>query len=500
MNAAIIDSTTSPLAAFHPAVAAWFNQHFAVPTTAQARAWPFIQAGYSTLVAAPTGSGKTLTAFLCTLDTFVRDALAHDGTLPDATLTVYVSPLKALSNDIHANLNLPLAGIAAELARRHLPVPMIRTAVRTGDTPLSERAALIKRAPHILVTTPESLYVLLTSTSGRRMLATARTVIVDEIHALANNKRGSHLALSLERLDALAGRKLTRIGLSATQKPVEAVARFLVGGGNDMPLDCAIVDMGHQRERDLALELPPTPLEAVMANDVWESVYDRIAELIAAHRTTLVFVNSRRMAERAARHLAERLGHEAIAAYHGSLAKTQRLNAEQRLKQGKLKALVATASLELGIDIGAIDLVCQLGSPHAIAPFLQRVGRAGHQVGSVSKGRLFPLSRDDLIECTALLDCVRRGELETLHIPSAPLDVLAQQLVAETACADWDENALFACIARAAPYAALTRTQFNDVLIMLAQGFTTQRGPRAAYVHRDVANGIVRGRRGAARN
>ncbi|WP_231752918.1 DEAD/DEAH box helicase [Burkholderia sp. TSV86] len=491
---------TGALDAFHPAVAAWFAGTFATPTDAQALAWPHIKAGRSTLVAAPTGSGKTLTAFLSALDDLVRDALAHGGALPDTTLVIYVSPLKALSNDIRVNLAAPLAGVAAELARRGLPVPNIRTAVRTGDTPSAERAALRKRAPHIVVTTPESLYVLLSSESGRRMLENARTVIVDEIHALANNKRGSHLALSLERLDALAGRRLTRIGLSATQRPIDAVARFLVGARadtGDAPLDCAIVDTGHARERDLALELPPVPLGPVMATDVWERVYDRIAELAAAHRTTLVFVNTRRMAERAARHLAQRVGADAIAAHHGSLAKEHRLDAEQRLKSGRLKLLVATASLELGIDIGDVDLVCQLGSPRAIAPLLQRVGRSGHQVGGMPKGRLFPLSRDELVECAALLDCVRRGELDLLRMPRAPLDVLAQQIVAETACREWDEDALYRCVTQAAPYAALTRESFDGVLKMLAEGFVGRRGPRAAYLHRDVVSRTVRARRGA---
>jgi ATP-dependent Lhr-like helicase len=482
---------------FHPAVAAWFRRTFAAPTDAQALAWPHIEAGRSTLVAAPTGSGKTLTAFLCAIDALVRDALAHDGTLPDATLVVYVSPLKALSNDIHVNLDAPLAGISESLAQLGLPVPGIRTAVRTGDTTQAERAALRKRAPHILVTTPESLYVLLSSTSGRKMLSDVRTVIVDEIHALANSKRGSHLALSLERLDALTGRALPRIGLSATQKPIDAVARFLVGNDGTAPRDCAIVDTGHARERDLALELPRVPLEPVMATDVWEQVYDRIAELAAVHRTTLVFVNTRRTAERTARHLADRLGRDAIAAHHGSLAKEHRFDAEQRLKRGELKLLVATASLELGIDIGDVDLVCQVGSPRGIAPFLQRVGRSGHQVGGVPKGRLFPLSRDELVECAALLDCVRHGELDTLRIPVAPLDVLAQQIVAEVACAEWNEDALFRCFTRAAPYAGLPRARFDDVMRMLAEGFSGRRGVRAAYLHRDLVGGTVRGRRNA---
>ncbi|WP_341319026.1 DEAD/DEAH box helicase [Paraburkholderia sp. IMGN_8] len=492
-------SAARALDGFHPAVAGWFLRTFPAPTDAQAAAWPQIRRGRSTLVAAPTGSGKTLTAFLSTLDDLVHQGLANGGVLPDETLVVYVSPLKALSNDIRLNLQMPLQGIAEELAQRGLPPLDIRTAVRTGDTTQQERNALKKRAPHILVTTPESLYVLLGSDSGRRMLSTVRTMIVDEIHALAGSKRGSHLALSLERLDALCQRRLPRIGLSATQKPVSAVARFLVGGASidsEVPAACAIIDVGHIRERDLALELPPVPLEAVMPNEVWERVYDRLAELIALHRTTLIFVNTRRMAERAARHLTERLGKEAVAAHHGSLAKEHRFDAEQRLKRGELRVLIATASLELGIDIGDVDLVCQMGSPRAIAPFLQRVGRSGHHVGGMPKGRLFPTSRDDLIECAALLDCVRRGELDALRIPRAPLDVLAQQIVAEVSSAEWNEDALFELMRRAAPYAGLEREQYDAVLRMLVEGYTSRNGPRGAYIHRDVVSGTLRGRRG----
>nr|WP_244862821.1 DEAD/DEAH box helicase [Paraburkholderia aspalathi] len=491
--------TPGALDDFHPAVASWFLKTFPAPTDAQAAAWPQIRSGRSTLVAAPTGSGKTLTAFLSALDELVQQGLANGGALPDETLVVYVSPLKALSNDIRINLEVPLQGIAAELEARGLPPLDIRTAVRTGDTTQQERNALKKRAPHILVTTPESLYVLLGSDSGRRMLSTVRTVIVDEIHALAGSKRGSHLALSLERLDALCQRRLPRIGLSATQKPVSAVARFLVGGASiesDIPADCAIIDVGHIRERDLALEIPPVPLEAVMPNEVWERIYDRLAELIAMHRTTLIFVNTRRMAERAARHLTERLGKDAVAAHHGSLAKEHRFDAEQRLKRGELRVLIATASLELGIDIGDVDLVCQMGSPRAIAPFLQRVGRSGHHVGGMPKGRLFPASRDDLIECAALLDCVRRGELDALRIPRAPLDVLAQQIVAEVSSAEWSEDALFEMLRRAAPYAGLEREQYDAVLRMLAEGYTSRHGPRGAYIHRDAVSGTLRGRRG----
>lgn len=480
------------LGGLHPAVAGWFAHAFPAPTQAQIAAWPAIAAGRDTLVAAPTGSGKTLTAFLTAIDTLVREGLSQG--LPDTTLVLYVSPLKALSNDIHINLDAPLEGIRAELAALGLPDVAIRTAVRTGDTPQSERALHRKRPPHILATTPESLYVLLGSESGRAMLAGVRTVIVDEIHALVQNKRGSHLALSLERLDALTGRRATRVGLSATQKPIEEVAKFLTGAG---ARDCAIVDIGHARQRDLALELPPVPLEAVMSNAQWELVYSRIAELVEQHATTLVFVNTRRMAERAARHLGELLGKEHVAAHHGSLAKELRLDAEQRLKRGGLKVLVATASLELGIDIGDVELVCQIGSPRSIAAFLQRVGRAGHQVGGVPKGRLFAATRDELMECAALLDSVRRGELDALIMPPAPRDVLAQQIVAEVAAREWDEDELFALVRRAWPYASLPREEFDGLLKMLAEGFSTRYGQRASYLHRDAVHRKLRGRKGA---
>ncbi len=483
-------------ASFHPAVDRWFRKHFAAPTEAQAGAWPAIQAGQNVLVAAPTGSGKTLAAFLAAIDSLVRRGV--DAPLPDETLVVYVSPLKALSNDIQKNLSLPLAEIREELKTLDLPDVEIRILVRTGDTPQAERAGMRKRPPHIVVTTPESLYVLLGSESGRKMLATTQTVIVDEIHALAGNKRGSHLALSLERLAALTIKPPVRIGLSATQKPIGEIARFLVGERETgKRADCAIIDAGHVRPRDLAIEVPPSPLEAVMSNDVWQQVYARLAELALAHRTTLIFVNTRRMAERAARHLSELLGAENVMAHHGSMAKELRLKAEQRLKRGELKVLVATASLELGIDIGDIELVCQLGSPRSIATFLQRAGRASHQVGGVPKARLFPLSRDELVECTALLDAVRRGELDRLIIPPKPLDVLSQQIVAEVAAQEWPEDALFDLVRRAYPYATLTRDEFRDVLRTLAEGFSTRRGHRSAYIHRDAVNGVLRGRRGA---
>ncbi len=486
--------TDRALEQFHPAVSAWFRSAFAAPTAPQIEAWPAIKSGRHALVAAPTGSGKTLAAFLAAIDALVREGIERG--LADETHVVYVSPLKALSNDIQRNLEAPLAGIRAELAALGLPDVDVRTFVRTGDTPQAERTSMRKRPPHVVVTTPESLYILLTSKSGREMLRTTRTVIVDEIHALAPNKRGAHLALSLERLAALAAPGLVRVGLSATQKPIEEIARFLVGG--ETAADCAIVDTGHVRSRDLAIELPPSPLEAVMSGDAWQKVYDRIAELANEHRTTLVFVNTRRLAERAARHISERLGADQVTAHHGSLAREIRLNAEQRLKRGDLKVLVATASLELGIDIGDVDLVCQLGATRTIAAFLQRVGRSGHAVGALPKGRLFPLSRDDLCDASALLDSARRGELDRIAVPAKPLDVLAQQIVAETAHREWREADLFDRFRRAYPFRDLTRDEFTAVIQTLAEGFSTRRGRRSAHIHRDAVNGVLRGRRGAA--
>ncbi|MBA4363202.1 MAG: ATP-dependent DNA helicase, partial [Pseudomonas sp.] len=485
--------TDAALAGFHPAVSAWFSNTFPTVTAAQARAWPLIRQHRSTLIAAPTGSGKTLTAFLAVIDDLVHRGLENEGGLSDETLVVYVSPLKALSNDIQINLQNPLAGITEQLRVMGLPELQINTAVRTGDTPQKDRSAMRRTAPHILVTTPESLYVLLGSDSGRQMLGTTRTVIVDEIHAIAASKRGSHLALSLERLQALCAVPLMRIGLSATQKPIEAVSRFLVGRDRE----CEIIDIGHARPRDLDIEVPPVPLSAVMANDVWERVYDRLAALAREHRTTLIFVNTRRLAERLSRHLSERLGKEAVAAHHGSLAKEFRLDAEQRLKRGELQVLIATASLELGIDIGDVDLVCQIASPRSIAGFLQRVGRSGHQVGGTPKGRLFATTRDDLIECAALLDCVRRGELDTLQIPKAPLDVLAQQIIAEVSCQEWQEQALLEMFRKASPYADLDEKHYQALLNMLAEGYNGRQGIRSAYLHRDAVTRTLRGRRGS---
>src|SRR5437879_5221785 len=426
------------VAGFHPAVQRWFETRFREPTEPQRRAWPLIQEGRDVLIAAPTGSGKTFAAFLSAIDGLVRQGLEGEGTLRDETQVVYVSPLKALSNDVQKNLSEPLAEIGRTLGELGLPEVAIRTLVRTGDTPPAERQAMVKRPPHILVTTPESLYLILTSERAREMLRSVRTVIVDEIHAVARDKRGSHLALSLERLEALAGRRLQRVGLSATQKPIEEIGAFLTGTRHPAP-GLSIIDAGHARALDLAIEIPSSPLEAVMAGEVWDEVYERLAQLIAEHRTTLVFVNTRKLCERLAMHLSERLGAEHVTSHHGSLSKDKRLEAESRLKAGQLKCLVATASLELGIDIGTVDLVCQIASTRAIATLLQRVGRSGHHLQAVPKGRLFPLSRDDLVECTALLRAVREGRLDRLLIPAKPLDILAQQIVAAVACEESGE-------------------------------------------------------------
>jgi ATP-dependent Lhr-like helicase len=483
---------------FHPAVASWFTKQFLQPTEPQTKAWPAIKKRRHTLIAAPTGSGKTLSAFLAAIDDLVR--LGIDGKLEDATQVVYVSPLKALSNDIQRNLQEPLEGIQAELRERGFNEFEIRTLVRTGDTSSTERAKMTRRPPHIVVTTPESLYLLLTSEGGRRMLRTARTLIIDEIHALVRDKRGSHLSLSIERLEELVEEPLVRIGLSATQRPIEGVAGFLVGASsnnNDHKAGCTIIDTGHSRKLDLAIELPRSPLEAVMSGEVWGEVYDRLAELINEHRTTLVFVNTRRMAERVARHLAERIGEENVTSHHGSLSRERRFTAEQRLKAGELRALVATASLELGIDIGAVDLVCQLGSTRSIATLLQRVGRSNHSVGGFPKGRVFPTSRDELVECAALIDAIRRGELDRLVIPEKPLDILAQQIVATVACEEQTETGLYDLVRKAHPYRNLTQEEFNDVVRMLAEGFTTRRGRRNAYLHHDAVNHRLRARKGA---
>ncbi len=536
----------------HPLVAEWFVSRFGTPTEPQEQGWPEILAGRTTLISAPTGSGKTLAAFLICIDRLVRKALA--GELRDCTEVLYVSPLKALGNDIQKNLEVPLGEILALAGQRGLLMPEIRTAVRTGDTLMKERRDMLKRPPHILVTTPESLYILLTANSSRAILSHVKTVIVDEIHAVADDKRGAHLTLSLERLDLLAGRP-TRIGLSATQKPIEEVAHFLTGADrgveqpfraavverasrpasatssdssepasagdtrvehrfsgalNQASYDCepalpggssrsdpAIVNIGHRRKLDLAVEVPSSELGPIASNEMWGEIYDRLAELALQHRSTLVFVNTRRLAERVALHLGERIGEDMVAAHHGSLARRLRLTAERKLKNGEIRLLVATASLELGIDIGTVDMVCQINSPRSIAVALQRVGRAGHWRGAIPKGRLFATTRDDLLECAATVRAIRQGDLDVLQIPASPLDILAQQIVAMCSCEDWDEDALFECVRRAYPYRDLKREDYDRILEMLSQGIAAKRGRYGSYLFRDMVNRRLRARRGA---
>ena len=476
----------------HPLVQEWFVGRFGTPTEPQEQGWPHIIEGHTTLISAPTGSGKTLAAFLACIDRLVRKALAGD--LQDRTEVLYVSPLKALGNDIQKNLEGPLGEILQMAGERGLLMPEIRTAVRTGDTLMHERRAMLKRPPHILVTTPESLYILLTAEKSRAILRDVETVIVDEIHAVADDKRGAHLSLSLERLEALANRAPARIGLSATQKPIELVAHFLTGSGRRDPV---IVNVGHKRPMDIAIEVPASQLGPVASNEMWDEIYERISELVRQHRSTLVFVNTRRLAERVAHNLAERLGDEAVAAHHGSLSRKLRLNAERKLKNGEIRVLVATASLELGIDIGTVDLVCQLSSTRAIAVALQRVGRSGHWRGAIPKGRLFAMTRDELVECAALVRAIRQGDLDRLMIPDCPLDILAQQIVAACAAEEWLEHDLFALMRRAYPYRALSRETFDSIVTMLSDGIASRRGRYGAYLHRDQVNGRLRARRGA---
>jgi ATP-dependent Lhr-like helicase len=480
------------LSSFDPLVAEWFRERFREATEPQLRGWPLIREGGDVLIAAPTGSGKTLAAFLTAIDALVRRARL--GPLPDQTEVIYVSPLKALSHDVHRNLEAPLAEIAALARSRGIRLAPIRTALRTGDTTQWERRQMTQQRPHILVTTPESLFLLLTAAKPREMLGQARTLIVDEIHAVADDKRGSHLALTLARLDRLVeqngGRKPQRIGLSATVKPVEDVAAFLSDTAR-------IVNIGHRRAMDLAVEVPKDELGAVASNEMWGEIYDRIADLIRENRTTLVFVNTRRLAERVAHHLGERLGENAVLPHHGSLSRKLRLDAESRLKRGELRAVVATASLELGIDIGTVDLVCQIGSPRSIAVALQRIGRAGHWVGAVPKGRFFATTRDELVECAALVRAIRRGELDRMEIPRNARDILAQQMVAACAAEDFSEDELYELVRRAWPYRTLPRSEFDQVLDMLSEGISTARGRAGAYLHRDAVNRRVRARRNA---
>jgi len=486
------------LSTFHPLIQEWFKNRFEAPTAAQAEGWPAIAGGRHTLISAPTGSGKTLAAFLVCIDRLLRVAL--ESNLPETSQVVYVSPLKALSNDVHRNLAVPLKEIVALAQSRGIALPEIRIALRTGDTPAYERQIMARKPPHIWITTPESLYLLLTSASGRRGLQGVRTLILDEIHAVAGNKRGSHLALSVERLCALAGGPITRIGLSATQRPIEETARFLVGNSN---IDdggaprCAIVDIGHRRDSDIQIEMPSDELGPIATHELWGEVVARVAALAQGQRTTLVFVNTRRLVERVSHLLSEIMGAEAVVAHHGSLSRKTRLLAEERLKSGEARVAVATASLELGIDVGAVDLVCQIGSPRSIGTLLQRIGRSGHSLGGISKGRLFPLTRDELIECAALLLAVRRGDLDRLHIPPWPLDILAQQIVAAASAEDWGVEHLFEMLQRAYPYRELPRTAFDAVIRMLSEGVSASLSRRTAFLHHDRINNMIRGRRGA---
>src|SRR5213082_3187817 len=491
----------SALSWAHPLVAEWFTTKFGTPTEPQELGWPHILAGRTTLISAPTGSGKTLAAFLACIDRLVRKALAGD--LCDRTEVLYISPLKALGNDIQKNLEIPLGEILQMAGERGLLMPQIRTAVRTGDTLMPERRAMLKCPPHILVTTPESLYIQLTAEKSRAILRDVETVIVDEIHAVADDKRGAHLTLSLERLEALTHRSPVRIGLSATQKPIEQVAHFLAGNGRPDPV---IVNVGHKRKLDLAVEIPATLLGPVASNEMWDEIYDRIVQLSEEHRSTLVFVNTRRLVERVAHNLAERIGEENVGAHHGSLSRRLRLEAERKLKEGKIKVLVATASLELGIDIGTVDLVIQISSPRAIAVALQRVGRSGHWRGAVPKGRLFVTTRDDLLECASLVRAIRHGDLDRLIIPDSPLDVMAQQIVATCATSSgaqtsedhgWDEDELFALVKRAYAYRDLSRELFDSIIEMLSEGIAARRGRYGAYLHHDRVNRKLRARRGA---
>ena len=488
--------SSAALAGFHPIVQTWFAERFAGPTAPQESGWPAIASGRDTLIAAPTGSGKTLAAFLACLDELLRRALA--GRLPDTTQVVYVSPLKALSNDIQRNLEVPLEELRVVAMREGLAMPPIRVAVRTGDTPMSERGKMARKPPHILVTTPESLYILLTAEKSRAALAQTRTVIVDEIHAVAGDKRGAHLTLSLERLERLVvaagGARPVRVGLSATQRPIELVGRMLVGAGRPLP---HIADTGWARHLDVAIEVTDDELGAVASNELFGRIYDRVAELVHAHHTALVFVNTRRLVERVSHALEERMGADQVVAHHGSMSRERRHEAERRLKAGAVKCAVATASLELGIDVGKVDLCVQIGSPRSIATLLQRIGRSGHSLGATPKGRLFPTTRDQLVELAALVRAIAAGRLDALSLRDAPLDILSQQVVAMAACEELAEDDIYALVRRSAQYAELDRGQFDQVISMLAEGVGARHGRVTAHLHRDRTTGTVRARRGA---
>lgn len=518
------------LETFHPVIQDWFRTRFDGPTEPQQHGWPPIASGEHTLIAAPTGSGKTLTAFLAIIDRLFCEGV--EGRLADEMRVVYVSPLRALSNDMHRNLEMPLQEILAEAEKQGVVVPPISVGLRTGDTPSHKRAAMVRRPPHIFVTTPESLFLMLTAEKSREVLRTVDTLIVDEIHALVRDKRGSHLSLSMERLQHVTEGPLQRIGISATQKPIERTASFLVGcnpkptgyapwvpdentSPSSDPRDTArglehpqpstidhqpratIVDVGHQRDLDLGIEVPPSDLSSVCSHEQWAEINERLVELIEQHRSTLIFVNTRRLAERLTFQLTERLGEDAVGAHHGSLASDIRLTTERKLKNGELKAVVATASLELGIDVGYIDLVVQMGTPRSIATFLQRIGRSGHALGLTPKGRLFALTRDELIECMSLIRAVKAGRLDVTPIPEAPLDILAQQIVAEVAAEDWDTDELFELCQRAYSYRNLTREHFDEVVDILSEGITSIAGRSRTYLHHDRVNRRLRARKGA---
>lgn len=498
------DPPDASLSSFHPIIAHWFQETIGTPTDVQTASWPAIRSGEHALIAAPTGSGKTLAAFLASIDSLFQQALSKD--LADHTQILYVSPLKALSNDVQKNLRQPLNQISENALAAGLLLPEIRVEVRTGDTPTKNRQDMLRRPPHILITTPESLFLLLTARKSRDILRTVRTVIVDEIHALAGNKRGSHVALSLERLDAVTHTKPNRIGLSATQRPLEAIAQFLTGGTSHVsenpeplwtPTSCHVVDMGQRREMDLAIETPNDELGAIATNAIWADVYDRLTELVQTHRSTLVFVNTRRLAERIAHQLTDRLGEDLVAAHHGSLSRKIRLSAEERLKKEQTRVVIATASLELGIDVGFVDLVCQVGSPRAIATCLQRTGRAGHWVGAIPKGRLLCTTRDELVECAALIRAIHRGNLDQILIPQHPKDILAQQIIAEVAAQEWPMNSLYQRYTQAYPYRHLTRTAFDEIVSLLTRGWNPNRGKQQAFLFHDRAQNRLRARRGA---
>jgi ATP-dependent Lhr-like helicase len=528
---------------FHPVIEEWFHNRFAGPTEPQTAGWPHIAKGKNTLIAAPTGSGKTLAAFLACIDRLIKSA-----PLSEEIRVVYLSPLRALSNDMHSNLEEPLAEIYELAHERGLNIPPINVGLRTGDTPAAKRAAIVKHPPHILVTTPESLYLMMTGPKSRLKLKHVETVIVDEIHALIRDKRGSHLSLTLERLESFCGRKLQRIGLSATQKPLNLVAKFLTGegtyplprsisqkespddpqqllfdtfdsAGGSLPYNnlaeevedpqvgacpaseeqshCEIIDIGHGRELDLAVEVPESELQAVCSHEQWAEIYGQIIELINSHRSTLIFVNTRRMAERVSHQLTEMLGEEAVSSHHGSLAYEIRHKTEQRLKNGQLKAVVATASLELGLDIGYIDLVIQIGSPRSIATFLQRIGRSGHSLGLTPKGRLFALTRDELFESLALMRAVKDGVLDVIRMPESPLDILAQQIVAELAGEEWETDELYRLMCRATPFKNLKRDEFDRTLEYLSEGISHNMGRSRVYIYHDRIQGRLRARKGA---